>query len=58
MKTREELIAALERNCPDFWVNDGTMEDIETLEKEYNYDYARVYEEMVILIEIMYQEEN
>lgn len=56
MKTREELIRKLERNCPDFWVNDGTMEDIKALEKEFNYDYDKVYEEMVILLTLMYEE--
>ena len=58
MKTREELIAKLEQNCPDFWVSDGTMEDICYLEKHYNYDYNKVYEAMVVLLEIMYKEED
>ena len=56
MKNREELIARLEQNCPNFYVSDGTLEDIGILEKEYNYDYDRVYEAMVVLLEIMYEE--
>lgn len=57
IKTREECIAKLEKNVPDFWVCDGTMEDIMALEKEYNYDYNKVYEEMKLLVEIMYEED-
>lgn len=56
MKTREELIAKLEQNYPDFWVSYGTMEDICALEKEFNYDYDQVYEAMVVFLEIMYGE--
>ena len=57
IRNREECIAMLEKNVPNFWVCDGTLEDIETLEKEHNYNYNKVYKSMKILVEIMYEED-
>lgn len=52
INSRQECISLLEKNCPDFFVCDGTMEDMDYFEKQYNYNYNKVYEEMKLLQEI------
>ena len=56
INSREDCIRELEMNCEDFWLNDGTEEDLDALEQECNYDYTKVYERMLNLVEAMYSE--